>query len=383
VAALASASAAAPANFEPDGTFTGSNLNGWHTLGQATWKANAGEITGSGKGWLVFEKSYQDIQVEASWRCSGECRPGLLFRAEKMPDGGMKGIYVSLTAGDLASYRITLDAQGNETSRVKLRPVPGGATYRVADRDQNIFPFQTPLDSSAVVPSTAQFPVGVGRGRAIEPPNVPKPDEWNVAEVLLDTNMLRPLLNYGTGITGGIAEEEYGRYGPFALHIGGGEVKFRNIAYKNIQPRSLPDEIVSPKFRIQKLNDYYYSWGPAVADFNRDNIPDIVAGPYVYLGPDYKVANEIWPAQTLNPSTQYFNGLQYAYDFTGDGWPDVINVIFTQRIRLFVNPGKEQRRWRRTTSPIECRANRARCRTSTGTADSTWFSKTAKVRWCG
>lgn len=352
LATLSIAFSAAPANFEPDGTVTGSNLNGWHTIGPATWKANAGEITGSGKGWLVFDKSYQDIQVEASWRCTGECQPGLLFRAERTPDGGMKGIYVSLTAGDLASYRITLDAQGNETSRVRLRPNPGDTTVRVAERDRSIFPFQTPLDSSAIVPQAAgpgRGGAGRGRGgaggRGNEPPNVPKPNDWNVAEVLLDTNMLRPQLNYSSGIAGGIAEEEYGRYGPFALHIGGGEVKFRNIAYKNIQPRRLPDEIVSPKFRMQRINDYYYSWGPAVADFNRDNIPDVVAGPYVYLGPDYRVSNEIWPAQTLNPSTQYFNGLQYAYDFTGDGWPDVINVIFTRRIRLFVNPGTEHRRW--------------------------------------
>ena len=34
----------------------------------------------------------------------------------------MKGIYVSLTKGDLASYRVTLDAQGQELSREKLRP---------------------------------------------------------------------------------------------------------------------------------------------------------------------------------------------------------------------------------------------------------------------
>ena len=34
----------------------------------------------------------------------------------------MKGIYVSLTRGDLASYRVTLDARGQELSRERLRP---------------------------------------------------------------------------------------------------------------------------------------------------------------------------------------------------------------------------------------------------------------------
>ena len=340
-----------PGTFDPDGTFTGSSLSGWRTVGQATWKAANGEITGTGKGWLVFNKSYQDLQIETTWRCTGECQTGILLRAEKTPDGGMKGVYVSLTAGDLASYHVTLDAQGNVTTRERLSPAAGGGR-RVAERPPNVLPFLVPLDSS----TTSEPPAVAGRGiagqgrgavggRGNEAPNVPKADDWNVADVLIDVNMLRAQLNYAAGIAGGVADDAYGRYGPFALYVGSGEVKFRDIAYKDIQPRVQPEEKISSKVRMQKLSDYYYSWGPAVADFNRDGIPDIVAGPFVYFGPDYHVAREIWPAETLNPSTQFFNGLQYAADFTGDGYPDVINCILRAPIRLFVNPGKEQRRW--------------------------------------
>ena len=103
-------------------------------------------------------------------------------------------------------------------------------------------------------------------------------------DILLD-NILRAQLNYAAGIAGGVADEAYGRYGPFAFYIGSGEVKFKDIAYKDIQPRVTPEEKISSKFRLQKLSDYYYSWGPAVADFNRDGIPDIVAGPFTYFGP--------------------------------------------------------------------------------------------------
>ena len=42
---------------------------------------------------------------------------------------------------------------------------------------------------------------------------------------------------------------------------------------------------------------------------------------------------------------QYFNGLQYAYDFTGDGWPDVINAVFQRPALLYVNPKGASRRW--------------------------------------
>ena len=61
-------------------------------------------------------------------RCEGSCKTGVLLRAEKTPDGGMKGVYVSLTDGDFATYQVTIDAQGVETSRDRGRR--GGARRR-------------------------------------------------------------------------------------------------------------------------------------------------------------------------------------------------------------------------------------------------------------
>ena len=66
------------------------------------------------------------------------------MRAEKTPQG-MKGIFVSLTSGDVAAYRITLDAEGKELTRERLRA--GGGMVRVAP----------PLDPNA--------PARDGRGR--------------------------------------------------------------------------------------------------------------------------------------------------------------------------------------------------------------------------
>ena len=51
---------AAP-DFPPDLTVSGKNLDGWHTLGQASWHAENGEIVGTpgaSGGWLVFDHSY-------------------------------------------------------------------------------------------------------------------------------------------------------------------------------------------------------------------------------------------------------------------------------------------------------------------------------------
>ena len=178
------------------------------------------------------------------------------------------------------------------------------------------------------------------------PSNEMKAGEWNTIDIVLDANILRPFLNDAGGISGGVADEEFGRSGAIALHAGGtGDVRFRDVSYKDLQPRvALPEE-VSSRFRMQALNEFYYSWGPDVADINRDGVPDIVAGPYYYLGPDYNVAREIYMAATIDAGTRYFNGVQFTYDFTGDGWPDVINSLFTQPTVLYVNPRGEPRRW--------------------------------------
>src|SRR3954469_19706074 len=122
--------AAGPANFKPDGMFTGSTLAGWHVVGDADWKAQNGELVGTAKaggngGWLVMDKSFQDVQLYASYRCTDACTSGVLLRAQKTPDGGMSGVYVSLREGDTASYALTIDAAGKELTRERLAAPAG------------------------------------------------------------------------------------------------------------------------------------------------------------------------------------------------------------------------------------------------------------------
>jgi hypothetical protein len=48
-------------SFHPDAKFTGSTLEGWHTVGPAEWRGENGEIIGTPKedhgGWLVLDHS--------------------------------------------------------------------------------------------------------------------------------------------------------------------------------------------------------------------------------------------------------------------------------------------------------------------------------------
>ena len=349
LAALASVHGASK-NFIPDGVFAGSTLTGWQSIGNARWRAENGEIVGTptaaSGGWLLFDRSYEDIAVFASFRCASGCRTGILLRAEKTADGGLKGIFASLNEGDLAAYRVTLDRQGNETSKAALR-APGPGQLRMA-------PPQPP--TPAATPAPAGRAGGAGGGLPQMPGGIPSPiprpvtdlqaGAWNTIELVLDANILRTFLNDAAGIRDAVAESEYGAYGPFALYVGGtGEVRFKDVSHKDLQPRGAQPEKVSSRFRIQRVNEFYYSWGPAVADFNHDGTPDIVAGPYYYLGPEYTTAREIYIGGTIDPGSAYFNGLQYAYDFTGDGWPDVLNSVFQRQAILYVNPKGESRRW--------------------------------------
>ena len=79
----------------------------------------------------MLDQPYQDVAVFASFRCPSGCRTGVLLRGEKTSDGGLKGVFVSLVEGDLASYRVTLDARGMETSRERLRST-GPGQLRIA-----------------------------------------------------------------------------------------------------------------------------------------------------------------------------------------------------------------------------------------------------------
>ena len=68
--------------FVPDTTFTGSALTGWQPLGDATWRATNGEIVGTpsspGGGWLVLNRSYQDVQFFSRVKCDGPLHHGPL-----------------------------------------------------------------------------------------------------------------------------------------------------------------------------------------------------------------------------------------------------------------------------------------------------------------
>ena len=366
---------AANHDFVPDFAFRGSSLAAWQPVGHANWRAENGEIAASPQtpegGWLVLNKSYQDLEFYAEFRCAEKCDPGVLLRASKTPEGGWKGVYVSL-AGEAGAFDVTLGADGKELSRTRLlrataqfarmaagpwangaAHVPGFAAPAITLAEQEEEASKPPA------PATAAGRGGAGRGGFTPPRPEIKPGEWNTLDVIVDADMVWTTLNGRRGGNSATADRMMG-YGPIALHIGGtGEVRFRDVGVKDLNRKTEPVSQVSPHFRMQQLSDFFYSWGATVGDINHDGIPDVIAGPFYYLGPDYTERHEFTAARSYSPSNNFPEGMVYfSYDYTGDGWPDIL-CVDSRPIYLYVNPRGEWRRWDRfnvvpnATSEIE------------------------------
>jgi hypothetical protein len=349
--------------FVPDWTFKGNTLAGWQVLGAAEWKAIDGELVGTPKsadgGWLVLDKSFQDVEFGADFKCVGACRTGVLLRAEKTPTG-MKGIFLSLDEGEIGGYAVTLDANGKILTRERLRP--GGGLMRVAPSAADAAAAAAARGGGAGRgagagrggPGAAGAQAG-GRGRGVLPsgatlpnltePSALKPNDWNDLDVVVDANILRPWVNTSAN-GGGAADEDLGKFGPIAIYVGGsGAVHFRDVSYRDLSLKRVVKEELSPNYGMLRLTPFYYSFASAAADFDRDGNMDIVSGPFIFLGPDFTKVREFYLALSTNPSTNFSsNWLEFAGDFTGDGWPDVL-LASTSGTRLYVNPKGEPRRW--------------------------------------
>ena len=375
VSCVALGAIAAPSpikDFVPDYVFSGAALAGWTPMAGA-WRAEGGEIVAGGPGVLVSNKGLQDLYAYSQIKCVAPCKAGLLLRATKTAEGGLKGYLIPFGSAAEEIAEVTLDGAGKEVSRRKLgagaqtaRFVPPAGGVGVAGNmsipgihvpvveGRPATRPQAPIMSVGGTPETAVVPAppppaGPRGGREAAPLTVNfNAGQWNTISAVLDTNLIKSTVNGRSG-GGGVTLDEAQSFGPIALYVGegSGEVRFRTTAYKDIGAQGAPAESTSPNFRKLQLDGFSYAWDTAVADINRDGANDVVSGAHYYLGPDFIKRREIYIATTNNPGHQYVdNMVSYAHDFTGDGWPDVLATELRQLV-MYVNPRGEARRWAR------------------------------------
>ncbi len=339
-------------SFRPDDRFQGSTLAGWHPQGNADWRAEKGEITGVPKtpagGWLVLDRSYQDTGFFASFKCAAGCKTGVLLRAEKTEGGGLKGIFLSLNEGDVAAYSVALDAGGSELKRTPLR-FPGGGQVRIAP----------PPAPAAAAPPGHPALEGEERDAEAGAPDRSCPYRRRTPGCTLESGTIwrsssTPTSSGRSSTTPARAGSPMtmpGRYGPVALYVGGtAEVRFKDIAFKDLALRTRPEEKVSSRFRMQRLSDFYFGWGASADDFNHDGVLDIVSGPHIYFGPDYRRSREIYLATTTNPSNSSRPTAGCSFPPTSPATAGPMSSPRASRgansgVVLYVNPKGEARRW--------------------------------------
>jgi hypothetical protein len=316
-------------------------LEGWQMVGPGQWRVQNGEYVGQATGgrtsWLMLGESHQNFELSTSFQCPAGCKTGVLVRAEKKGDT-VEGILLSIADGEFGAFRVTLDATGQETSRQPYTAPPTAPSGRAV---QPKAPGE--VNYSSVALGAPRMPLAIRR------------DGWNYLEVHVNGLTVRGTLNghaFGISSTTNTPEGVFTGlgYGPLALRVSGdAEVRFRDVGITDLAIKSAEGtEHTSPGFRKQQLESMFYSESVTAADMDRDGNMDVVAGPWVYFGPDFARREEIFAPQ-MWAAMSYPDPLQSdVWDATGDGYPDVLQVAdLAAPLALLVNPGKEPRRWER------------------------------------
>ena len=111
------------------------------------------------------------------------------------------------------------------------------------------------------------------------------------------------------------------------------------------------EDYVVHSFRKQTLTTNFVAEGAHYGDFNKDGKMDVVAGPYLWMGPEFTERREFTApaAKPYDPAKGYSDYfLTYVHDFNGDGWADILVYSWPgKETAWFENPKNAPGMWKR------------------------------------
>src|SRR5205814_5622415 len=118
------------------------------------------------------------------------------------PGGGLKGVYVSLSDGDIDSYQIELNPEGKELSRSRLERATAQFARMAAgpwtNGSAHVPGFATPAATLSEERAAAANPPPArpaAAGRSGPPQPSLQPNDWNTVQVIVETDMVSITLN--------------------------------------------------------------------------------------------------------------------------------------------------------------------------------------------
>lgn len=100
------------------------------------------------------------------------------------------------------------------------------------------------------------------------------------------------------------------------------------------------------RFKKHVLSTEYIAEGAAVADVNKDGLPDVLAGTFWWQAPEW-IKHELTTAEIHASINGYGNSFfGFSYDVNGDGWEDYIKVGFPGAEAFwYENPQNKEGHW--------------------------------------
>lgn len=305
---------------------TAQNRSEWLTDGDRSVALPATIKPGS---IAVSRTSFEDVIVRAEVECASACDFGIVLNAQRN-DIGWSGLFVRVSPEGLALGNVVIALNGSVTSFTPIER-QGSGFGRTVSQNGTTGPRRPGPVTSPPVPPAINPQVGS-----------------NSLEINVDGDIFSVALNGQRSPTYLIPLEEGRATGPVAIVAQGRQLAIKSVELRDGLVRTSAPPRTERPFISRRLTTTYIAEAATYGDFDKDGILDVSVGPYWFKGPTFERMHEIYLAPPLGPMEVSSSYQAVAFDFTGDGYDDIVQAATPgQPGWLYVNPGRESRRWRK------------------------------------